>query len=97
MMPFWARAGAAIRQRERDDRRTRGALEQRTQDALKVAAVLGREFDFDLLNGSWGNGEEATLAALDDLLRQRLVGEISPLAALLRTITALPITRISRK
>ncbi len=42
-----------------------------------MAAVLRREFDFDLLNGSWGNGEEATLAALDDLLRQRLVGEIT--------------------
>ena len=40
-----------------------------------MAAVAGREFDFDLLREAWGKGEEATLAALDDLLRQRLVAE----------------------
>jgi DNA-binding SARP family transcriptional activator/predicted ATPase len=52
-----------------------GRLSEATQDAVRVAAVAGREFDFDLLNGAWAKGEEATLAALDDLLRNRLIGE----------------------
>ena len=52
-----------------------GRLSDEAQDAVRVAAVAGREFDFDLLREAWGKGEEATLAALDDLLRQRLVAE----------------------
>lgn len=52
-------------------------LGQDTQDALCLAAVLGREFNFDLLNAVWGKGEEAVLEALDDLLRRRLVEECS--------------------
>lgn len=52
-----------------------GRLSKQTQDAVQVAAVVGREFDFDLLHAAWGHGEDATLAALDDLLRQRLVGD----------------------
>ncbi|MBM4460682.1 MAG: hypothetical protein FJ011_23470, partial [Chloroflexi bacterium] len=52
-----------------------GRLSQAAQDAARVAAVAGREFDFDLLKGVWGKGEEATLTALDDLLRQRLIAE----------------------
>ena len=52
-----------------------GRLNDEAQDAVSVAAVAGREFDFDLLREAWGKGEEATLAALDDLLRQRLVTE----------------------
>ncbi len=52
-----------------------GRLRAATQDAVQVAAVAGRAFDFDLLRAAWGQGEEATLAALDDLLRQRLIGE----------------------
>ncbi len=50
-------------------------LNDETQEALHRAAVLGREFDFDLLNAVWGRGEEATLEALDDLLRHRLLDE----------------------
>ncbi len=50
-------------------------LEENAQEALRLAAVLGREFDFDLLHAAWGQGADATLAALDDLLRQRLIGE----------------------
>ena len=50
-----------------------GRLSEQTQDAVQVAAVVGRAFDFDLLHAAWGQGEEATLAALDDLLRQRLI------------------------
>lgn len=52
-----------------------GRLRAETQEAVRVAAVAGREFDFDLLNAAWGRGEEATLTALDDLLRHRLVAE----------------------
>jgi DNA-binding SARP family transcriptional activator len=50
-------------------------LNDDTQEAVRLAAVLGREFDFDLLNAIWGRGEEATLEALDDLLRHRLIDE----------------------
>ena len=50
-------------------------LEEKAQEALRLAAVLGREFDFALLNAAWGRDEEATLEALDDLLRHRLIDE----------------------
>ncbi len=46
-----------------------------TQEALRIAAVLGREFDFDLLCAVWGRTEDATLEALDDLLHHRLIDE----------------------
>ena len=51
------------------------SLNEDAQEALRLAAVLGREFDFDLLNAVWGRGEEVTLEALDDLLRHQLVDE----------------------
>jgi ABC-type oligopeptide transport system substrate-binding subunit/DNA-binding SARP family transcriptional activator len=47
----------------------------RAQAALRLAAVLGQEFDFDALNAVWGRGEEAALEALDTLLRRRLIDE----------------------
>jgi ABC-type oligopeptide transport system substrate-binding subunit/DNA-binding SARP family transcriptional activator len=50
-------------------------LDKEARRALSVAAVLGREFDFDLLNAAWQQGEEATLEALETLLRRRFVGE----------------------
>jgi len=50
-------------------------LSENAQEVLRVAAVIGREFDFDLLNAVWGRGEEPTLEALDDLLRHRLIDE----------------------
>ncbi|MCL7455188.1 MAG: AAA family ATPase, partial [Anaerolineae bacterium] len=50
-------------------------LKANAQEALGLAAVLGREFDFDLLTAAWGQGEEATLEALEGLLRHRLVEE----------------------
>ncbi|MCK4299249.1 MAG: hypothetical protein KAX80_06945, partial [Planctomycetes bacterium] len=50
-------------------------LDENAQETLRLAAVLGREFDFDLLNAVWGRGEEATLEALDNLLRHRLLDE----------------------
>ncbi|MFQ5813768.1 MAG: ABC transporter substrate-binding protein, partial [Anaerolineae bacterium] len=50
-------------------------LDEDVQDALRLTAVLGREFDFDLLNAIWGRGEQVTLQALDALLRHRLIDE----------------------
>jgi ABC-type transport system substrate-binding protein/DNA-binding SARP family transcriptional activator len=52
-----------------------GRLEEDARQALQVAAVLGREFDFDLLNAAWQGNEEATLEALDALLRRRFIDE----------------------
>lgn len=52
-------------------------LAERTQDAVHLAAVVGRTFNFDLLCAAWGQGEDATLAAVDDLLRQQLVAEMT--------------------
>ncbi|HEY66305.1 MAG TPA: AAA family ATPase, partial [Caldilineae bacterium] len=51
------------------------SLTEEAQEVVRLAAVLGREFDFDLLNAVWGWGEEATLEALDILLRRRLLDE----------------------
>jgi tetratricopeptide (TPR) repeat protein len=45
------------------------------QAALDLAAVLGREFNFEPFTQAWGKDEEATLEALDELLRHRLVEE----------------------
>jgi oligopeptide transport system substrate-binding protein len=50
-------------------------LDEDTQQALRLAAVLGREFDTDLLAALWGRSEEATLEALETLLRRRLIEE----------------------
>ncbi|MCW5857424.1 MAG: AAA family ATPase [Caldilineales bacterium] len=67
-LPLPATMGEAILARAR-------RVPETTQEALSVAAVLGREFDFDLLAAIWGQGEEATLAAVEDLLRHRLIEE----------------------
>jgi predicted ATPase len=50
-------------------------LDENARDALRLASVIGCEFNFDLLGGVWGRGEEATLEALDELLRRRLIAE----------------------
>jgi ABC-type oligopeptide transport system substrate-binding subunit/DNA-binding SARP family transcriptional activator len=50
-------------------------LDDEVLEALRTAAVLGREFDLELLDAVWGRGEEATLEALDVLLRRRLIEE----------------------
>jgi ABC-type oligopeptide transport system substrate-binding subunit/DNA-binding SARP family transcriptional activator/Mrp family chromosome partitioning ATPase len=50
-------------------------LSDDAQVAVRLAAVLGREFDFELLNAVWDQGEGATLEALDELLRRRLIDE----------------------
>jgi predicted ATPase len=50
-------------------------LGEEAQETLRLAAVLGQAFDFDLLNQVWGRGEEKMLMVLDQLLRQRLLDE----------------------
>jgi ABC-type transport system substrate-binding protein/DNA-binding SARP family transcriptional activator len=50
-------------------------LDEDALQALQVATVLGREFDFDLLNVAWQKDEGATLEALDTLLRRRFIDE----------------------
>ncbi|MDH4208284.1 MAG: ABC transporter substrate-binding protein, partial [Anaerolineae bacterium] len=50
-------------------------VSENAQEAVRLAAVLGREFDFESLNAAWGRGEGATLEALDELLRRRLIDE----------------------
>lgn len=55
------------------DRVTR--LSRPARELLDVAVVSGSEFDLELVQQAWGQTEEATLAALDDLLRHRLLGE----------------------
>ncbi len=50
-------------------------LSEDAREAVRLAAVLGREFDFESLNAAWQRGEGATLEALDDLLRHRLIDE----------------------
>jgi oligopeptide transport system substrate-binding protein len=67
-LPLPASLGEAIQARV--DR-----LDDDAQEALRLAAVFGREFDFDQLTWVWGRGEGATLEALDELLRHRLVDE----------------------
>jgi oligopeptide transport system substrate-binding protein len=46
-----------------------------TQEALALAAVAGKTFDFDVLEQAWGQGEEAALVAVDELLRCQLIVE----------------------
>jgi ABC-type oligopeptide transport system substrate-binding subunit/DNA-binding SARP family transcriptional activator len=50
-------------------------LQADEQEALYLAAVLGREFDFELLCAALGHDKGATLETLDTLLRQQLVAE----------------------
>jgi oligopeptide transport system substrate-binding protein len=52
-----------------------GRLDAEASQALCVAAVLGREFDFEPLHATWNQGEEATLQALETLLRRRFIRE----------------------
>jgi ABC-type oligopeptide transport system substrate-binding subunit/DNA-binding SARP family transcriptional activator len=67
-LPLPAGVGETIRARIQ-------RLSDDPQQALYLAAVLGREFDFELLDALWGRNMEVTLAALDSLLRRRLIEE----------------------
>lgn len=42
---------------------------------LQVASVIGLEFDFEVLQPAWSQGEDETLTAIDDLLRAHLILE----------------------
>lgn len=44
---------------------------------LTTAAVIGRSFDFDVLRTVSGRGEEEVITALEELIRQRLIQEVS--------------------
>lgn len=48
------------------------------REAAGVAAVIGRAFDLEVLERAWAGTEEATLEALDGLLRRRLIREGDP-------------------
>ena len=52
-----------------------GKLPDRAQDTLRLAAVLGREFDFDTLCAMSDLDEDALIAALDIAQRAQLIGE----------------------
>ncbi len=43
--------------------------------ALNVAAVIGLSYDLPVLEAAWGESQEVTLEALDELLRRRLARE----------------------
>jgi ABC-type oligopeptide transport system substrate-binding subunit len=47
-----------------------------TQDTLRAAAILGREFEFEVLRAMDGLGEEALIDALEIAERAQLIGEI---------------------
>ncbi|NOY98283.1 MAG: AAA family ATPase [Chloroflexi bacterium] len=52
-------------------------LGAKAQAALQAASVLGREFDHDPLQAILGGDEEATLKALDEMLRHKLIATSS--------------------
>ena len=47
-----------------------------TQDTLRAAAILGREFEFEVLRAMDGLGEDALIDALEIAERAQLIGEI---------------------
>src|SRR3990172_2313645 len=46
-----------------------------TQDALRLAAIIGREFDFDTLRQVGEMDEDALIDALETAERAQLIGE----------------------
>ena len=52
-----------------------GKLPEPTQEALRLAAVLGREFDFDTLARASDLGEEALITALEAAEHAQLIAE----------------------
>jgi DNA-binding CsgD family transcriptional regulator len=59
-------------------RRRVDRLSEDAQEVLRVAAVAGRRFDFDLLSSVTGRSEGALVAAVRDLVAAQLVVEESP-------------------
>jgi ABC-type oligopeptide transport system substrate-binding subunit/predicted Ser/Thr protein kinase len=56
-------------------------LSREAQEALRLAAILGREFDFDTLAAMSDLGEEALIVALESAERAQLVVEVRPTRA----------------
>lgn len=54
-----------------------GRLSSRTQEALRAAAVIGRDFDVDLLGDVVGTGDEHLSTALEEAARARLIGSVA--------------------
>ena len=52
-----------------------GRLSPRAREMASIAAVIGRAFDFDVLQQVLGQGEGEALEALDELLRYHLIRE----------------------
>jgi eukaryotic-like serine/threonine-protein kinase len=52
-----------------------GKLPPQTQDTLRMAAILGRDFDFDTLAKASDLGDDALIAALEEAERAQLVVE----------------------
>ena len=52
-----------------------GRLSAAARDLATVAVVIGQALNLEMLQAVWGCGEEATLEALDELLRRRLLRE----------------------
>ena len=55
-----------------------GKLAEPAQEALRLAAVLGREFDFDALARASDADEESLVAALEQAERAQIVAEVRP-------------------
>jgi hypothetical protein len=51
-------------------------LSSAAQDALRIAAVIGREFDFEALRRAGDFGEEPLLDALDEAQRAQIIAEV---------------------
>jgi tetratricopeptide (TPR) repeat protein len=50
-------------------------LDREAQEALRLAAVLGREFDFEVFEATWAKGPDAALEMLETLMRHGLIEE----------------------
>jgi DNA-binding CsgD family transcriptional regulator/RecA/RadA recombinase len=53
-----------------------GRVSQPAQEALRLAAILGREFDFETLQRAGDLDEETLIAALESALRAQLISEV---------------------
>ncbi len=58
-----------------------GKLPPQTQETLRLAAILGRDFDFDTLVKASDLGEDALIAAMEDAERAQLVVEKPPVTS----------------
>ncbi|MCC6190233.1 MAG: AAA family ATPase [Anaerolineales bacterium] len=66
--PLPDRISAAVQERV-------SRLDEQTQSALRLAAVLGREFDFEVFAAAWDQGTDSALESLETLARHDLIEE----------------------